>query len=1682
MVNLGTLEQEIKEAKEKKEAEVVEAQIQVYEGQNYEAREAYEKAKEERAEARRKLPKDIPTDEQYQKQDVQAQYIQTRVSAPVHEKQVQEYRTEIKRQREIAKSVQVLDKELPQLYMSAVKEVETTKEKAKQAKEKVETKYDAIIQTKQETYDKEKARREKQFADVEKTYQETLASNPYTDEARKKRWSELDTRKISKVKFNYDWDKLGQTYDKKAKEAKIEAERDIRYEHLRKDEKEFVQFRWISKSSRKEYNQLNIKEKDARQMPDSRGTWKLATARENYLRGLYDFATYQQVAGGAQRAVIAEQEKQKEIARAKSRAQVAGKVAKDRAHWANVASNPYTSNPNYQPPSFTVGSGTKDDPFRTDYNKGKTAIGETTTPPKEMIAPWLRAYQDQATKYNKAKTGLETTTFKETSTGKDVTSQSLQQIQKQRETELANRRQQQHVAELRAGNIGLGDALMNPQTTQSYTGTSTVNLKTFLKERGYDLNKPEAIPDSVLTAPVKYTEAREQATKAEKENITMGDLRFKEPYYAGFGAQDGKIDFKYKYPEASAETQMLRRQAKERIAQFDPVIPSSDKVQGTKTGFRFTDLKDPQVGTLDSGKPLEQKGVSGFGVTPAQSYLDKVYDYTVPSNQKSVFPLMSGETFEATTPVTFGTKKEAEEYMKKKPKERLFSGTGNEWWDRSFYASAVDAGEVPYPQTLQDKARYYLSTANRPALNIGVQIANIVRPEGDKIPMYAAAEDRLIGGTIEDAAAGTPFKGTGWGDFVQYVQEDPIRGATEIPAAVAGIILPTKPIAYGTKLAAQGGTKLIQTTMASARVPEIIKTGIVGTQYGIGKVQAIPTRIGSSIYQYANVPRSMKYGMPAFTTPQQVVRYGITKPYDAATMFQGSRVGFGAKMNFVLTPSGRMFVREATDVGSTIGARPQFRGKQVVMYETDKLTAFATRGEMKTVEKTLPKEKAFESEIFTPTKKTPLVLKDQPKAPYKFPELYDSKATTTGKPFPDNLVKVEDIPKSSPLLKRPDLGVDRLRYRAIGQSAKDPKKVKTTIDELTFYSETTGDVIKGARPKKAAIQGELDNYKAFADPKITGTREKIQTFKTSTSRTSVKGELKYSDLDAAGKVKLKGKPVREIDTVATSAEVKGAGNLKTIDKLVEKETLEEVGKKTVIKGTDFIAGGKRFNLSQRLESKSATYTQTAKGKFVASDETTLYSVTKKKIPVDKTAFKQTMKESNLLRELGDKAPARKKPKVPEGVPEPEGKYHAFIGESKSVGGKFQGVNIPLGSGIGRAGVAASTGSGAPPTKPAFPVNKFTETKVNLGSGATGKPKVKPVASLPVNKFTGESVDLGRTPAKEISMSEVAEDSSVDIAKWGSVGGGRKSAITDDIDDEIPKGFETTGGDVQSLVKTDTKKITPTKPKQEQVQEQILKQEQVQGVKQGQIGGVKQVQIQTPAQVVIPKKSIKVQPPVPRQQTDQIIVPIQGQKQETGLKIDVIPKQDSVQKIGQVQRVKQLTRAKLDSGLKVKQATGTALRSSVVAKTVQVQDVAFMKPKPRSTPRRKPVAAAWVIDEPQPTPRQRKGKKGKKAGFIGNVRLDSIVGMYKRQEITYGQKKVRKLERQDLKLSSKTPNRISDASGLLKTKKKKKAKTETDLLGRVSLKSKDEFSGFGGTKKKTKKSKVGRPSKKKFSLM
>jgi hypothetical protein len=836
MVNITKTEKEIEEAKAKKEEEELKVQIEVYEGQSYEARQAYEKAQEKYTATRRKLPKDIPTDKDYKEQDLQAQYIQARVISPTQEKQVKEYRAEIEKQQKASKSVQVLNKELPQLYSSAVQEVESVKTGVEKAKQKVTDKYDPIIQTKTKAVETEKARRAKQFADVQTAYKEALSNNPYTQEKGSVRRRELEHgRHFNVTRFNYKWRQQSQNYIKQAKQAKIEAEKKIRYEHLTLEGRSLKHVAPNAGFNWDEYNRQEMWRLDARELNPSYhgGNLILAVARENYLRGMYDFQTYSQIAGGGARAVKAEKEAQAERARAKSKAQLAGAVAKDRAHWASVASNPYTSNPNYKTPNFTVGSGTKDDPFRTDYNKGKTAIGETTTPPKEMVAYYLRSYQDQSTKYNKAKTGLENTNYSQA---------DLQQINKQRETELANRRQQQYVAELRAGNIGQADALMNPQTTQSYTGTSTVNLKTFLKERGYDLSKPEAIPDSVLTKPVKYTEARKQASDSEMFNTPMGDLRFKEPYYAGFGVQGGKIDFRYKYPEASAETQMLRRQAKERIAKFDPKPMDSLVKDSSYVGETGTI-------TLKKNEVLTKKQSDKWGFDPIANQVNKDMQttWTVTVKQKG-----------AEYTADFKTREEAVAF-KKSQEPKVFSGTDNVWWNKFMYASAVDSGEVISPKktpTLTDDVRYYSSVVWRPLINLGASAVNLTQPKDKQIPIYQTGAERLIGGTIDDVVEGQPLKGTGVTGTWKYIEQDPLRAVLELPAEAVMWVGGGKAISLGTQ-AVRRGVKVITPTIQS--------------------VERSATQTGYNIVQSTKVPSLLKTPVEATMVTGKAIETGIKK-------------------------------------------------------------------------------------------------------------------------------------------------------------------------------------------------------------------------------------------------------------------------------------------------------------------------------------------------------------------------------------------------------------------------------------------------------------------------------------------------------------------------------------------------------------------------------------------------------------------------------------------------------------------------------------------------------------------------------------------------------------------------------------------------------------------------------------
>ena len=69
-----------------------------------------------------------------------------------------------------------------------------------------------------------------------------------------------------------------------------------------------------------------------------------------------------------------------------------------------------------------------------------------------------------------------------------------------------------YIIALRAGKVNVATALLKPQTTQSYSA-NTINTKQFLKERGYDISKPESIPNSVFYKSSTKSAARVAAEK-----------------------------------------------------------------------------------------------------------------------------------------------------------------------------------------------------------------------------------------------------------------------------------------------------------------------------------------------------------------------------------------------------------------------------------------------------------------------------------------------------------------------------------------------------------------------------------------------------------------------------------------------------------------------------------------------------------------------------------------------------------------------------------------------------------------------------------------------------------------------------------------------------------------------------------------------------------------------------------------------------------------------------------------------------------------------------------------------------------------------------------------------------------------------------------------------------------------
>jgi len=1650
------LEAQMAQAQAGQESAVYNAQVEVYEGQTTTARDAYSEAKSKRSTARAKLPEEIPDDKAFQERLLESQYAKNRASRPSDLSQVDNYVTGIKSQQQAKKTIKSLDEQIPLLLSSAEKEVATTNKQITSARDKEIINQSSIMTGFRDQIFTEQTRVHNESVQTEKN---RVAK--YTDD-----FNKAEALRVSV--FNKAEDVRVNTLRLADNKLVASALSFVKADQKRVAIQLVETKRLADVAKEKERIKQEVITKNAeffasgKRFYDSQHTVHYATfagipidhkSEVKYYDGGRFTQAYYERAGKARGITTEEAFKVSQAGRISGSGKARDQVLR----------------------SFQDPTGASE----ALYQEHRRLAAKTTA----------SAYGAIAVKKAQA-SGTNTAT--DIYGSKSLVGTNVKAPKGNYTQQIQNAMRQQRTVDLRAGNVGLATALLEPVTAQKYTNTGTgesaISLtRKFLVERGYKLDNLDAVPNSVFKIPVKYTEARKQSS-----GTPMGDLTTlipKSETMSPIGkvgeTMVGGTKNEYFAPIPNAEL-VKRQEARARLDKFK-VIEENYNMLKTATAGTITPAPKGKTITVPtmSGTSftatapvkLEKKPFDTFGFDPISNQVNK-------DMNQSWTVTVQKDGAEYTS--DFKTKVEANLFVKEQNKQaNVFSGTDNKMWNAFNKANAIDSGELPMPTTPMGKLEYYANVTNRPVITMGASIANLFQPEDKQIPVREVASGKLIGGTISDVIKLDPLKGSGVKSAYEYAKADPLRTALELPAEALMWIAGGKAIQLGAKGAgvAVETAGNVGTIVLASNAPRIIKIPtMIAMQTGkavgqTGKaISVIPNKIGSKVYDYGTIPRGMKYGTQVFTAPQQVVRQGIVKPYNKFTVFEGDRVGFKAKADFIMTPSGRLFVRQSKEIGTDVMSKPQFLNRQVAMFESEGITGFATRGKMRTVQVEMPTAKSFDF-------KAPVPLKEKVTSYNPFDRV---SSTRIGKP---------DLDMTYTRIGKPDFTVsasnpfDRIRHMVFNKPPK-PKTVKTSIDEVTFYSDTFGGLGKKFKPTKIHVDGELNNYQMFNKPEITSSRSTLQNFKTSTS-VPVVGKDNLRSL-------FKKKPMeKHTDKIATGADIKGAKNLELVQGekgLVEKGIVEEVGKKTVFKGSDYFAGGKKMNLKQNLETSDGTYSiNKFTGKATPNDETTIYNVTSKITPVDKVAFSSTMKNSMLLKKMkvrkdgiNDivKIPPTPRPnaKVPTGVDPsqpPVGNYHAFMGESKSIGGTFQGTRVSLGEGAGKTGTYHNTGTPRPPTS-YLPVNKFTGTNINAGTGGGSSTPLKALSDKSAtSKFTETKVELGKTPTKEFTKDEIST-----LLNKKTLTGSSGSFSKPKFDDtnKIPDGYKAVGeSGSQTLVKLDIKSVIKVKPQFTTTKinlgtgKVIEKPKVIQTPAQIQVprikAGVKPPKtIHTPAQIQVPRIKAGVKPP--------IVSPIVGQVIKGKSKIK--PKIDHEFESGLIGGVKQQQELSTETSLghkqqfktRTKQITRQIPQLKLSSGTMQQQKYAVMnKPPPLKTPilrrKTKPIIV-FEFGEPI-TKVSKRGKRGKKAGFIGNVRLDNITGMYKRKEITYGARKVTKLERQDARLTSGTSNRMSTPSSGLLTSKKKKKKKDSVFGG------KDEFAGFEskskGKKKGKKKSKL-----------
>ena len=494
------LEQQLAEAKAKQAGEIAQAQIEVYEGQTYDAKNAYQEAKAKRSTTRRKLPEKIPDDPYYKEKALEAQYIKQRLRTPEHVEAVDEYSSEIKKQQKAKETIHVLDKAIPQLYASAVaesKSIETKVSKAKVAEtkrqEELVTGFQTAIITEQKAEVKrvatEKARVAKEAKDL------------------------ADERQARADKFYADGGKIGKTDSKKMHYMMLGGTIQrgdiipVKYASAGRGGTGFdISERYVKEASQR----LGITVAQTRQAMAVGARTQSGKAREQFIRSVQDPSGKKEAEYQASRA-----QAKKNVASAY------GRIAVEKAQGETKALNEL-------------------------YKKTGGAMGKSINAPIDM---------------SKSLVGTNVTAGKGGSPS----------------MALANAKQQQYVSELRAGNISIAQALLHPETKNSYTN-STMNTAEYLTERGYDITKPETIPNSVFSP--DYSEKYSEARKQSNTSGSMGNLESlipQTPASLAFNVKVGEEmvgNTKNEYFTPEPELQ-LRLDANKRVKEFDSGLSSN---------------------------------------------------------------------------------------------------------------------------------------------------------------------------------------------------------------------------------------------------------------------------------------------------------------------------------------------------------------------------------------------------------------------------------------------------------------------------------------------------------------------------------------------------------------------------------------------------------------------------------------------------------------------------------------------------------------------------------------------------------------------------------------------------------------------------------------------------------------------------------------------------------------------------------------------------------------------------------------------------------------------------------------------------------------------------------------------------------------------------------------------------